>query len=168
MAPISALKFTHARNGLDGGAHHFTKTLQGKESYYANKRRKKALIDNKVKRSHETWVETKGIIESKYWYAAANRMYYACYYMVSALLLKNELNAHTHSGMIGLFGLNFIKTNIVSPELGKFYSQLFELRQTGDYDDWKIITETEVMALAPKVELFLDTLEKLIYDKHLQ
>ena len=129
---------------------------------------KKALIDNKVKRSHETQVETKGIIESKYWYAAANRMYYACYYMVSALLLKNELNAHTHSGMIGLFGLNFIKTNIVSPELGKFYSQLFELRQTGDYDDWKIITETEVMALAPKVELFLDTLEKLIYDKHLQ
>ncbi len=67
-----------------------------------------------------------------------------------------------------IFGLNFIKTNIVSPELGKFYSQLFELRQTGDYDDWKIITETEVMALAPKVELFLDTLEKLIYDKHLQ
>ena len=144
------------------------KHCKGRSRIMLTSEEKKALIDNKVKRSHETWVETKGIIESKYWYAAANRMYYACYYMVSALLLKNELNAHTHSGMIGLFGLNFIKTNTVSPELGKFYSQLFELRQTGDYDDWKIITETEVMALAPKVELFLDTLEKLIYDKHLQ
>lgn len=82
--------------------------------------------------------------------------------MVSALLLKNGIEAHTHGGIIGLFGLNFVKTNIVSSELGKFYSQLFELRQTGDYDDWKIVTETEVLTLAPKVELFLDTIEKII------
>lgn len=123
---------------------------------------KKVLIANKIRRSHETWNEAQGIIEGKFWYAAANRMYYACYYMVSALLLKNGIEAHTHGGIIGLFGLNFVKTNIVSSELGKFYSQLFELRQTGDYDDWKIVTETEVLTLAPKVELFLDTIEKII------
>ena len=128
---------------------------------------KKALIVNKIRRSHETWNEAQGIIDGKYWYAAANRMYYACYYMVSALLLKNGIDAHTHGGMIGLFGLNFVKTNIVPSELGKFYSQLFELRQTGDYDDWKIITEAEVMALAPKVELFLDTIEKIIDENSL-
>ena len=44
---------------------------------------RKALVANKVRHSRETWAETKGIIESKYWHAAANRMYYACYYMVS-------------------------------------------------------------------------------------
>lgn len=49
---------------------------------------RKALVLNKVSRARETWVETKGIIEGGYWYAAANRMYYACYYMTSALLLK--------------------------------------------------------------------------------
>lgn len=63
----------------------------------------KALVLNRIRRSRETWDETKGIIEGCYWYAAANRMYYACYYMVSALLLKNGLNAHTHGGAIGLF-----------------------------------------------------------------
>ena len=126
---------------------------------------RKALVANKVRRSRETWVEAKGIMESKYWYAAANRMYYACYYMVSALLLKIGQSSHTHGGTIGLFGLHFIKTGFVSSELGKFYSQLYELRQTGDYDDWKVITEADVLPLVPDVEAFLDTLEGVIREE---
>ena len=125
---------------------------------------KKALISNKIRRSRETWVEAKGIMESKYWYASANRMYYACYYMVSALLMKHGHSAHTHGGVIGLFGQHFIKTGIISAELGKFYSQLFELRQTGDYDDWKVVTEDDIMPLVPTAEVFLDTLENLILE----
>jgi len=66
------------------------------------------------------------------------------------------------SARLILFGLNFVKTGIISSELGKFYSQLFELRQTGDYDDWKVVTENDIMPLVPTAELFLDTLESLI------
>ena len=117
-----------------------------------------------MRRSNETWAEAKGIIENKYWYAAANRMYYACYYMVSALLLKNGQSAHTHGGIIGLFGLHFVKTGIVSAEIGKFYSELYELRQTGDYDDWKTLAESDILPLIPKVEQFLGTIERLIKD----
>lgn len=123
---------------------------------------RKALVSNKVRRSRETWEETKGIIENGYWYAAANRMYYACYYMTSALLLKNGHSAHTHGGIIGLFGLHFIKTRIISGDLGKFYSQLFELRQTGDYDDWKVVAESDIVPLIPMAEDYLDALENLI------
>ena len=123
---------------------------------------RKALVSNKVRRARETWEETKGIIKSGYWYAAANRMYYACYYMTSALLLKIGQSAHTHGGTIGLFGLRFVTTGIVPSDLGKFYSQLFELRQTGDYDDWKVVTESDVRPLVPMAEMFLDTLENLI------
>ena len=123
---------------------------------------RKALVSAKIRRSRETWEETKGIIEYGYWYAAANRMYYACYYMTSALLLKAGQTAHTHGGVIGLFGLNYIKTGIISSELGKFYSQLFELRQSGDYDDWKVVTEEDIKPLLPNAVVFLDTLEDLI------
>lgn len=101
-------------------------------------------------------------MESKFWYAAANRIYYACFYMVSALLLKNGQISHTHGGTIGLFGFHFIKTGIVSSEFGKLYSELYELRQTGDYDDWKVISETDIMPLVTKIEVFLNTLESLI------
>jgi uncharacterized protein (UPF0332 family) len=46
--------------------------------------------------------------------------------------------------------------------LGKFYSQLFELRQTGDYDDWKVVTEADITPLVPTAETFLDAVENLI------
>lgn len=61
-----------------------------------------------------------------------------------------------------MFGLHFVKTGIVSSELGKFYSELFELRQTGDYDDWKVVTENDIMPMVPVADSFLETIEKLI------
>lgn len=92
---------------------------------------RKALVANKVRRSRETWMEAQGIIENKFWHAAANRMYYTCYYMVSALLLKNGHSSHTLGGTIGLFGSHFIKTGIVSSELGKFYSSFMNCDKQG-------------------------------------
>lgn len=123
---------------------------------------RKILVYNKVRRARETWAETIGIIKSGYWYAAANRMYYACYYMASALLLKNGYNAHTHCGIIGLLGLHFVKTGIVSSDMGRFYSQLFELRQTGDYDEWRVIAECDILPLVSTAKTFLYNLEDLI------
>jgi uncharacterized protein (UPF0332 family) len=55
-----------------------------------------------------------------------------------------------------------VRLPCISSKLGKFYSELFELRQTGDYDDWKVVTEADIMPLVPTVEVFLDTLEGVI------
>lgn len=121
-----------------------------------------SLIRNRVVRSFETWEETKGIIQNGYWYAAANRMYYACFYMTTALLMKHGYNASTHSGVIRLFGLHFVSTGIVSREIGKLYSIVFELRQAGDYDDWKVIEEKDILPLVVQVEDFLQSLYQLI------
>jgi hypothetical protein len=38
------------------------------------------------------------------------------------------------------------------------------LRQTGDYDDWKTLAESDILPLIPKVEQFLGTIELLIKD----
>ena len=34
-------------------------------------------------------------------------------------------------GVIRLLGLHFVSTGIISKDLGRFYSKLFELRQSG-------------------------------------
>lgn len=127
---------------------------------------RKALVLNKVSRARETWKETEGIIEGGYWYAAANRMYYSCYYMTSALLLKNGYSARTHSGVIALLGQHYVKTGVISPEFGKLYSQLFELRQSGDYDDWKVVSESDIIPLIPSAKKYLDTLESIIRQEY--
>lgn len=64
---------------------------------------------------------------------AMNRLYYAAFYAVSALLLAHQLFFKKHSGVRAAFHKNFIKAGILNPIWGRFYDQLFEDRQEGDY-----------------------------------
>ena len=82
--------------------------------------------------------------------------------MTTALLIYNGHTAQTHSGVIRLFGLNFVIKGIVSKEQSKFYSKLFELRQTGDYDDLYNLTEEDVKPLIGDALIFIESIENLI------
>lgn len=123
---------------------------------------KKVIVENRIKRAFDTWEETQIIIEAKLWHSASNRMYYACYYIVSALLTSKGYNATTHAGIIRLFGQHFIATGIFESNIGKFYSKLFELRQSGDYDDWKIISEDDILPLVNDARSFLEAIKREI------
>ena len=95
----------------------------------------------------------------------ANRLYYAAYYAVSALLIAYGIRAKSHEGNIGQFGLQFVKTGIVSREMGRFYNNLFEMRLTGDYDDRFGLTEEEVTSKIQPTEDFINVVTQLAKQK---
>jgi len=64
---------------------------------------------------------------------AANRLYYAAFYGVSAALLGRQLSFKKHSGVRAAFHMTFIKTGLLDMKWGKLYDQLFEDRQEADY-----------------------------------
>jgi len=123
---------------------------------------KKALMDLKVMRANETIKEVPYLLEQGFYRTAINRMYYACYYIVSALLMQNSFEARTHKGAITLFSLNFIKTGKINENAGKLYRSLFELRQTGDYDESKDISKEDVASRLKSAQQFIKTIENLI------
>lgn len=89
-------------------------------------------------------------------------MYYACFYAVGALLVKHDVETSSHSGNRQKFGQLFIQTGLISKELGKHYSELFEKRQRGDYNDFFDFDEETVLRLyQPSVD-FIKEIEKLI------
>lgn len=115
---------------------------------------KQELIAHRIKRANDTLAEVQVQIENEFWTTAINRIYYACFYAVSALLLRDDINARTHTGTRQMFGLHFIKTDLISKELGKFYSDIFEMRHSGDYDDFVDYTKEDVLeAVIPAKEL---------------
>jgi uncharacterized protein (UPF0332 family) len=126
---------------------------------------KKILIELKIERANEAIGEIPYLVEQSFYRTAVNRLYYACYYIVSALLLQEGYNVHTHKGIIALFSMNFVKTGIVSNEEGKLYRSLFELRLTGDYDEVKIIDREDVVTRLQPAQNFIKTIEKLINEK---
>jgi uncharacterized protein len=67
---------------------------------------------------------------------AVNRIYYACFYIISAILLQENHKFTKHSGVRSSFHRNLVKTGKISRESGKFYDELFEARQRGDYLDF--------------------------------
>lgn len=121
-----------------------------------------ALVKVRVERAFSTFEEAKGIAENEYWHSAANRLYYACYYITSSLLVKKGFDAATHSGVIRLFGLHFVSKGLVTEEWGRFYSKLFELRESGDYDDWVTFGKDDIVPLIPLVETYLQLIKHLI------
>ncbi|HKL32020.1 MAG TPA: HEPN domain-containing protein [Tangfeifania sp.] len=121
-----------------------------------------AIVAFRIQKSKDTLDEPKGIATLGYWNAVANRLYYACYYVTSALLIKNKYTAQTHRGIIHLLGLHFIKKGIVSKDAGKFYSQLYELRQTGDYDDLFSLTEEDVIPMIASAQSYIEELIHLM------
>ena len=91
-----------------------------------------------------------------------NRLYYACFYAVSALLLAKGLSSAKHSGVRALFHQNFVKPNIINVELGQLYDRLFDNRQKGDYADLIRFNSNEVRPWLEETKKFVDVVEKLI------
>ena len=123
---------------------------------------RKALVSMRMNNARQTLEDAKIIANSKLWKAAANRLYYACYYAASALMAKFGYEAKTHAGIIRLLGLNFISKNLMNKELGDAYYKLFTLRQKSDYDDWIVVKESDLMPLFKPAEEFIAEIERLI------
>lgn len=124
-----------------------------------------ALVSYRLEKAHITLEQVKNIVPLGYWDMIANRLYYAAYYAVSALLLQDGYTVQTHHGIIQMLGLHYIKTCILSGECGTLYGQLFSLRQTGDYGDTFGLTEKQVEPLIKPTEELIGQIETLIKEK---
>ena len=64
--------------------------------------------------------------------------------------------------MIHLIGSQFVIKGLLDKSYGRLFSRLYELRQSGDYDDLYDATEEEVLPYIEKTENFIREMEKLI------
>lgn len=120
------------------------------------------LVELRIQKSHRTFKEAELLYNAKYYDATINRLYYACYYAVSALLLKNNLRTKSHTGANQMLGLHFIKNKIISTEFGKFYSSLLDLRLMIDYTDEVQYSKDFLEEMMPVAKQFIEKIESLI------
>jgi len=65
---------------------------------------------------------------------ASNRVYYACFYAVSAVLLKDRQRFVKHAGVRTAMHKHLVHGGKLSEELGRFYDKAFAQRQEADYN----------------------------------
>ena len=123
---------------------------------------KTEIIKFRLEKANSTMAEMAILMENKLYRTAANRLYYACYYAATALLISNGYETHTHSGVKTLLGLHYIITNKIEKPLGKMYNQLFNMRQDSDYEDWIEVDEADILPYLAPAKQFIKTIENLI------
>ncbi len=123
---------------------------------------KEAYVRYRLQRAEESYDDACILAENGRWNSTLNRLYYAGFYAVIALLMKNNIQTQTHDGARTQLGLHFIKTGIIDIEFGKLYSKLFDLRQKGDYGDLFDFDGDTVNPLIESTREFLDVIKKHI------
>ena len=112
-----------------------------------------ALIQYRIERAEETIEEASLLSKESHFNAAINRLYYACFYAASALMVAYGLTASSHAGVKTMIGMHFVSKGLLSTkgllskEQGKAFSRLFEIRHSGDYDDF-VMTRTKSLSSA--------------------
>ena len=116
------------------------------------------LVNLEYEKGKSFLVQAEKIAELGYWDMVANRLYYAVFHAVSALLIKNGHKVGTHKGVVLLFGQHYIKTGIFSINEGRLYSQLQTMREKADY----VCTfQTSQEEIVPMIEPARKMIEKI-------
>lgn len=92
-------------------------------------------IRYRMDRAQETLEVADMARQTGHLHEAVSRLYYACFYMVSALLLVDGLSSTKHTGVRSLFFQHWIKTGRLPKDMAEIYQDLFDNRQKSDYED---------------------------------
>jgi len=115
-----------------------------------------AYVKHRLSKAEETVREAELLLASDYLAGTVNRLYYACFYAVTALLFSEGLSSSKHSGVISLFERHWVKAGKLPDEMGKFYHSMFDRRQKGDYADFVVFEKTNVERWLEQTKTFVE------------
>ena len=122
----------------------------------------KDLIQYRLTRSHEAIEEALVLFKTGHLNACVNRLYYSCFYVVYALLLTKGISTGKHTHLRSLLHRDYIKSGMISVEMGKHFDLLFNRRQESDYADYVTFRKEEVEPWFERTQSFVTQIEQLI------
>jgi uncharacterized protein (UPF0332 family) len=125
----------------------------------------KDLVRYRMTRAEETLQDARILAKAGRWNACVNRLYYACFYAVSALLVMDGLSSSKHAGIRGLFNRHYVKEERIPKSLARIYNDLFERRQVGDYIDFVSFQESQVLPWFSKAEELIKYIATLVQEQ---
>jgi uncharacterized protein (UPF0332 family) len=121
------------------------------------------LVKYRLEKAENTLEDAKKYLEYATPESTVNRIYYAMFYAVNALLITKGLSASKHSGVLALFNKEIVKQGMIEKELGRFYSEMLYRRQKGDYEDFVRFSKEDVKLWLEKAEEFINKVAEITF-----
>jgi uncharacterized protein (UPF0332 family) len=122
----------------------------------------RSFVHYRLTKAEETYQAAVVLYGAEQWNSCINRLYYACFYAASAILLEREISAKSHAGVIGMFSETLVRTGEISIELFRVYSKLLSWRSKGDYGDFFDFTKEDVDSVLVLTKQFIDKVNTLV------
>jgi len=119
------------------------------------------LAKYRLEKAKNTLSYTKSNINDATLDSTVNRIYYAIFYAVNALLITKELYSSKHSGVPAIFNREIIHKGLIERQWGEFFTDMFDRRQKGDYKDFVEFERQDVEEWLKTAEEFIKILNNL-------
>ena len=136
-------------------------------SYYMSLKEedRRIIVTLELERVDKTLKEMEVQQQNGLWGMVANRLYYALFHAVSALLISDGHEVGTHRGAVNRFSLYYVKTGVFTAEEGRLYSQLQGLREDSDYNCSIDIQQEEAVGKIKPTRLLIEKIKQYIAKK---
>lgn len=119
-------------------------------------------IQYKRDRAFEALDDIQKMIDNKMLSAAMNRIYYAGFYNVGALLLLDGFSTSKHRQLIGFFNKEYLKTGKVPVDIGEILDESYNNRVVADYHDFVYLTKSQVEEFYNQMKEFVSFIDQMI------
>ena len=123
---------------------------------------RRIMVELELERADRIVQQFPALLENGFLDTLVNRMYYATFHAVSALLIHNAMRVRSHKGALIVFNKDFVRTGIFTVEEGHLFSQLEGLRERGDYNCFVDATEEEIVPLIEPLKALIEKIKTII------
>lgn len=123
------------------------------------------LALHRLKSAKERLQVAEELLAKQYYLDAASKAYYAIFQAARAALATLKMDSRKHSGVISMFNIHFVKSNIFPKEFRKIIVSAQDLRLASDYDDFYIISRDEALATIEDATRFIQGIEQYLQNK---
>lgn len=120
----------------------------------------------RLQKAKEMLASAKRDMEAEDYASANNRVYYAIFHAMRAVLALDGEDYKKHSAVIARFTLNYLKPEILPREYSKLISNASLIRNRSDYEDFYICSVADTNALFSGAGSFCAEVEKYLTGRY--
>ena len=124
------------------------------------------VVRREMEKAQKTFSDMELCVRERRWEAAANRLYYALFHAVTALLVSDGHLLKSHRGMMSLFGMHYVRTAIFSRAEGSLLSDLVIMRDNADYNCFFEADEDKIAPLIEPTRQMICRIKEYIESHH--
>lgn len=121
-----------------------------------------ALAEYRFEKSTECLHSAKILLGCNDYRGAANRSYYAIFHAMRSVFALYNKDFSKHSGVAANFRKDFIKTGMFDIVFSDIIKSAFYVRNNSDYDDFYVISKTDVEIQIENAEKFCEVVQNFL------